>query len=144
MASRHEGKLSPDVAQRRSGQSLDVGVAIASRALGVYGEKMKGGTEAKLDLLGPRGLYDLRRQAVHRHGAASHEIRWRNLNSVIVHIAQLADLPIGMLVMPRVSAGAPIQWHQHCSSARLRYIPAKRIIRCDVRRPRVQQHGSDL
>ena len=91
VAGRHQGQLAPRVAQPRSRQAFDEGVAIAAHALIADGEKMKRGAKANFQLLAPRRLHDLGGDAAPADGAALHDIGRIDLHRLAGRIDQWAD-----------------------------------------------------
>jgi hypothetical protein len=90
VAGRHEGQLSPGIAQSRSRQAFDERVAVASDALVTDGEKMERGAKAEFQLFTPRCLHDLGRKAIPCDGAAPHDIGRIDLHRIFVRVGREA------------------------------------------------------
>src|SRR5262249_28498780 len=87
MTRRHEGELAFDVSQRRTGQTLDQRLAVATNALFVGDEQVHWRAKTELDLLVSDRLHDLDGHAVPCQPPTRDRVGWKNSDCLIDDLA---------------------------------------------------------
>src|SRR6516164_7865205 len=87
MTRRHEGELAFDISQRRTGQTLDQRLAVATNALFVCDEQVHRRAKPKLDLIVSDRLHDLDGHAVPCQPPTGDRIGWKNSDCLIDDLA---------------------------------------------------------